>query len=706
MTVKDVHRLIDRGRREFAPVLLKSRVRRALVSADALSVAGNFTGTMVPDPFSRSALIIKSMIGEPAQAALHYSSRFSANPPVPVVMPRTPKDKLTNRMDKLAGDQELFMALLLDEMGIGAGNRENQRRCGMAQAITESAFYVVMPTDLQFGVPSRAYYSDEEAEQLRGAGKLAPAKSERGWAEHADAWKARKRKAAEDRAINGTALFDLQVYPRDQVYKGEDSEGIKWAAVLEEIPSDECGPGTPLAMYAARKAGVPEDDVGLYGLWRNGKGQIVGGVEKGGPPNWGYNREGAWTLIKFFTREEMIVLVTSGNDTSGGKEIYRVKHGCMEFGRPANPVVEVPAMRLDVSTPGRDVIGPMSSLFAWAPLVNQLLTLFSNAGVFNMIPRWVIELPEGGLMRDLDGNIKFVDNGPVPGLDPNEAAAYPGTLRHLRIEDMGDFHQLLNIYLEQIAKAMPSPSTMGAAKETGTAWLAQQNVQQAQLTLQEPVDNHRNAVKRVLRRCLSWLKDLDTPVCFFAAPSGAYGEREKRGVVEFDPRDLTESFEVKQGLDTPDEAVVRLQIGLDLLNQGRISEREFYDEYANSRDARESIIAAHQQMIVDIVMGRRPAVPGTLPEMVAGIVQGRVHYRALEEVDNYALATADGMAEQAKMQAQQQTAMAQGGSIPGMGGGVTEAAGIRRPGVGMASTLQGQVGSKFQQAPSMSGGFA
>ena len=703
ITVRDIHRLLSRGRREYAPVLLKSRIRRALVERDAITTGQNYTGTILPDPFSRSSLVIRTMVGEPAQGALHYSSRFAANPPVPVVMPMTPKDNLTNRLDKIAGEQELFDALLLDEMGVGAGNRDNQRKCGMAQAITESAFYVVMPVDLAFGVPERTYYTDEEAELLRAEGKLAPAKSSKGWAEHADSWAERKRKSARDRAVSGTRLFDLQVYPRDQVYKWEDSEGIKAAAVLREIPAGECEPGSDIAMSAAKRAGVPQDDWGLYGLWKNGKGQIVGGVERGGPINWGYSREGMWTLIEFYTREELVVLITSQGGVDGGREIYRVKHGCTELGRPACPVVEVPAMRMDVGTAGRDVIGPMSAIFAWAPLVNQLLTLFSNAGVFNMIPRWVIELPDGTLLRDDDGNIKFVDNGPVPGLDPKEAAAYPGTLRQLRIEDDGLIRTLLDTYLTKLAEAMPAAATTGAAKETGTAWLAQQNIQQAQLTLQEPVDNHRNAIKRILWRCHGWLRNLDSPVCFFKAPEGKLGERGYRSIVEFDPRDLTDSFEIKQGLDTPDEKIVKLQIGLDLLNQGRITEREFYDQWMDSRDARESIIGAHQQNIVDIVMGRRPAVPGTLPEMVSGIVRGRVHYRALQEVDNYALSVSDQMAGDANAQAQQ---MAQPqGSPPGFGGGATEAAGIRRPGVGMAPTLQGQVGSRFEQAPSSMGGM-
>lgn len=701
ISLKQIHRYVSRGRREFAPVLLRSRVRRALVTIDQMTTGPNYVGTRLPDPFSRSQMAIRTMVGEPAQAATHYAARFSANPPTPVVMPLTPKDALTNRLDKLAGDQELFDAMLLDEMGIGAGNRDQQWVCGMAQAITEAAYYVVMPVDLQFGVPDRNYYTDEEAEKLREQGKIAAVKTSKGWAEHADSWDERRRKAARDRAVSGTRLFDLQCYPRDQVFVWRDSEGISVAAVIEEINADDCGPGSDLAMYAARRAGTPEDDVGLYGLWKNGKGQIVGGVEKGGPLNWSYSRTGVWTLIRFFTREEMVVLVTSAGSVDGGKEIYRVKHGCTELGRPANPVIDVPAMRMDVSTPGRDVIGPMAAIFAWAPLVNQLLTLFSNAGVFNLIPRWVIELPDGSLMRDDDGNIKFVDNGPTPGLDPKEAAAYPGTLRQLRVEDDGLIRTLLDTYLMKLAEAMPSASTTGDAKADGTAWLNQQNIQQTQLTLQQPVDNHRNAVKRILWRCHGWLRTLDTPVCFFPAPKGPAGERSRRAIVEFDPKNLTDSIEIRQGLDTPDEAIVRLQIGLDLLDRGRINERTFYDEYANSRDAREDIISAHQQGIVDIVMGRRPAVPGTLPEMVANIVRGRVHYRALQDVDNYALAYSDQQAEMANQQAQMLT---QGQTDPGMGGQMTEAAGIRRPGVGMAPTLQQQVGGNAPQtAPQMSG---
>src|SRR5690606_36679641 len=126
--------------------------------------------TVLPDPFSKTQLAIRSMVGEPAQPAIHYASRFSANPPVPEVTPFTVKDKVTARIDKLAGQQEMFDAQLLEEMGI----RKAQWSLAMAQALTDAVYYLVLPRDRVCGVPTRECYSDEEAEVLRADGKIAP----------------------------------------------------------------------------------------------------------------------------------------------------------------------------------------------------------------------------------------------------------------------------------------------------------------------------------------------------------------------------------------------------------------------------------------------------------------------------------------------------------------------------------------------------
>ena len=701
-----INELMRRARMDYEEIVTRTRVRRLLTHRNPVGVEEtNGTGTNIPDPFSRSTLAIRTMIGQVAEGVIHYQSRFSANPSVPTVMPLTVKDSVTAKADRNAGQQELFQKFLLDQMGIGPSNRWNQRKCAFAQATSEAAYYVMMPTDLSFGLPDRNYYDDEEAEFLRGEGRLGPSRTEKGWPEHADAWRDRRREAARERAmVPGNRLFDLQCYPRDMVYVAKDNDPgnpIKWASVVQEIPSDDVMPGGDLAMAAARNFRrpngdrLPMDDWGYFGIWRDEKGRIFGGIERGGPL-WANQRSETWTLIKFYTRLEVVYLVAPASSTEDAYEVYREKHGCRIQGEPSCPVVEVPAMRTDIDVPGMDVIGPMSQVFALAPLINQIMTLLSNAGAFNAIPRWVIELKDGTILRDDTGQPKVVAEGPTPGLDPREAAAYPGTLKQLTV-DVDSLLKLLPIYLELLQNAMPSPSASGSKAES-TAWATAQTIHQSQMTLQEPVENHAWAVTLILQMANEWLRDLDVPVYFFQVPQGDATERSSRGLVEFDPADLTDSFRVTQSNETPDERIVMIQVGMQLYETGFIDLRTFFEDYMRVSDGREAIIAYWQSAITKHVMGVMPASPDSVIFQIAEGVRGEVHYELLASSPQYALQTARGMAQNAQATAQQAQMASAEGQTEGLGGGVSEAAGVRRPGLGMNDTLQGQQGAS---APSI-----
>lgn len=704
-TAKQINAMLRDARTRDAEMMLRSRIHRMLVERDKSAIKNaNYTGTVLPDPFSKTQLAIRSMVGEPAQAAIHYASRFSANPPVPEVTPFTVKDKVTARIDKLAGQQEMFDAQLLEEMGI----RKAQWSLAMAQALTDAGYYLVLPRDMGFGVPTREYYSDEEAEVLRAEGKVAPVPVQRNgqrmYAEHADAWHERRREAAQYRAINGLALFTLEVFPRDMVHVWRDIDGIKAAAVVSEIAASECGPGSELAMHMARKAGTPEDDVKLYGLWRDKQGNIVGGIERGGPPQTGWTRTGSWTLVRFFNRIEAVYMISSSGSADGAREVYRANHGCKVKGNPACPVVEVPCMQLDTSVNGHEFIGPMSSVYAYASLVNQLMTLLSNAAVYNGTPRWVVEGVDGQIIRDSDGKPVIVDSAPVPGLDPSQAATYPGTLRQLKIEDDGLLSKLLEVYLQQLAMAMPSPSATGNAGEQSAAWLAQTNIQQHQLTLQQPIQHHVEAVEGILWRCHEWLRALgDTPVCFFPPADYAGEGRGRRGLIEFNPQDLTDAISVTQSLETPDEAIIRDQMGLEKRAAGVIDDREYFEDYARKQDPREAEIRMWAQKFKTIAMTGSMAEipPDSLLYTFVQQVRGRVHYQLLQESPQYALNTARQMADQANQQAQmQQQASQQEMAPPGSEApNVANTAGIARPGMGMADTLQQQLGAQAQPPP-------
>lgn len=712
VTSRQINSILTRARIDFAPIQLRTRIKRALLRlGERSTMAENWTGTMLPVPYDQSTLALRPIIGEVAEAVQYYASRFASNPPTVEVMPLTVIDKMTDRLDKLAGKQELFDAVLLDSMGIGTEHRRNQRKAAMAQAITDAAYYVLLPREFTFGVPAREYYSDEEAAVLKAAGKkLAPVRTERGYGEHADDWKARKQKRNRDAAQSALGYFDLQVYPRDMVMKGRDSAGLKWVAIVEHIPADDCGPGSELARSWVRAnmgkrvdgREVTRDDESLWGLHKDSRGRIIGSIEQGGPPTAGYTRSGDWTLIRYLDRSELVYLITGGNGVDGGQEIYRCEHGATDQGQPVCPVFEVPAVRTDIESMGSEFIGPMSQVFAYAPLINQLETLFSAASVWNSTPRFYVQLSDGSILRDDNGQPKFFDSAPVPGTDASQIGAYDGEIHQLTVET-ATIEALLPVYLAQLASAMPNKAATGDAGSSGAAWLAQQNIQQSQLTIAEPVENHKEAVGSILRVAHDYLrKNFDTPLYFFQIPAMSNEHRAGRGLVEFDPADLTDSFAIQQSLDTPEERTVALQIGNELAALGRINDREYFSTYMRVRDAREAIISMDQQRLVNAwKMG--PAAAGIAPD--SGMYQflqmltANVQYEMTQISPAYALSQARGMA-----QAAQQSMVPPGdpnnpGGTPmdadgGMGGGVAEAAGIRRPGVGMPVTLSATRGAQ------------
>ena len=728
MTSGEINNLLGRARMDFQPIQLRTRIKRALLRLVAGDMTErNYTGTMLTAPYDQSPLAIRVVIGQMADAVQFYASRFASNPPTVEVMPLTPTDKVTEKLDKLAGKQELFDAVLLDSMGIGSEKRRNQRKAAMAQAISDVAYYVLTPRDMTFGIPSRDYYSDEEVDVIRAAGKrTGPIKLPKGWPEHADDWRERKEKRNRERAHSALDYFDLQVYPRDMVVKARDNDGIKWAAVIKEIPAGDCGPGTELARSWVRQhmgktvngRQVTADDWNLWGLWKDASGRIVGGLEEGGPPSerkW--SRAGSWTLIQFFNRVEMVYLISSGAALDGGQEIYRCEHGATDQGAPVVPVFEVPAVRSDIETLGGEFLGPMSQIWTLGPIIDQLMTQLSAVAMWNSAPRFYCVLPDGSVLRDDDGEPKFFDSAPVPGADPTQIGAYPGEIKPLTIE-VDSLLQLLPIYLELLANAMPNKAATGDAGSSSAAWLAQQNIQQSNLTIEEPVENHREAVASILRVCHDYLrKNFDTPLYFFQIPGSSSEERTGRGIVEFDPADLTDSFAIQQALETADQRTVTLQIGNELAALGRIDDRTYYQEYMKVRDAREAIIKADQQKLVN-AWKYGPEAAGIAPD--SGMYQflqlliGNVQYQMMQINPGTALAQARQMAQDAQMQAQQAMlppggeggGQSQGGAPQGTpmegSGNVAQAAGVRRPGMGMATSLSGQLGDRTQP-PGMRG---
>lgn len=700
-TEATINGLLTRAHSQQQTVHQQLRVRRALINRFNTGVDDSSLGTLIPPPFHKTQLAIKTMIGAPMEAAQHYVSRIAGNRPDIRVVPISAKSEVGVAVEKHAGEQERLSAQLWEEMGGG----EAQNACAWAQTVGGAGYYLVLPRDASFGLPDRMYFADsDETALLVAMGKLSPAKRETRqgqvvYAEAGDVWAGRRKEAAKQRAIAGTSLFTLRAFPRDMVLRERDGDGIKWACVIEEIASDKLQAGSELARSAAKMDGIAPEDMDKFGLiWERGK--IIGGISLGVPEN--SNNIVTFSLIRFFTRTEQIVMVGAAGNAQGGRIVYRGEHGCTRNGIPECPVHEVAFMRTDTEVPGHEFATPLSQVLAYVPLINQIETLRSNATAYNLLPRWVVELKDGSILRNEDGEPVIVSNEATPGLDPSQAAAYPGTLRQLKIET-ADSDELLKIYLEQLMQAMPSQAAQGQGGSSEAAWHAHQMIQQSQQNIRQPVDNHARTVKAIMQQCYGWLRQLDQPVYFYASGSTKSGSRSVRGLIEFDPKDLTDSIMVTQELDTPEDAVVRIQVGMEQHAQGYIDDETYYSEWAKVQDSRQAVIDKYVQQVVNHVMGAVPAAPGSVIAMVADSVRGRLTYQLLQRSPNFAIASAEQAVMQAGMQGQpyaqppgqpgQAQQSAPGAPAAPANGGPAQAAGVRQPGLGMAPTLQGQLGS-------------
>lgn len=707
LAMRDVQGLLDKTESSFSDVALRMRVRRILIARDVTSNPSdqNALGINLPYPYNTTSLAIRTMTHYPSQAAQYYTSRITANRPEVSVVPITQHTELTQTVDRQAGEQERMTGELLD----AAGLREFQREAGWAMSVGGAAFGVVMPRDADWGLPERRYYdiTDSEIERLKHEGTVNPvprmlADGSLKYAERGDIWHARRRAAMSAKAVNGNDLFTMRAWPRDQVLFENDRDSVrlgpKWAALVEEIPAYGVMEGAELARSAARQRGISR--VGEYGLWIK-DGKVVGGVSLGVPPHSdGYKRPEWFTLIRFYDRTEQIVIVAPMGSVRGGYEVFRGRHGCTVMGTPANPVVEMPFFKTDTNNPTQAYSTPIDAVMALTPLINQLMTLRSNAEAFNLIPRLVVELnKDGGNIRGEDGQPNQVTtSAETPGLDPSQIAAYPGTVKQLLI-DTANSDNLLKLYLEQMAQAMPSATATGASGET-TAWGTQIAVEQQQAILKEPVDHFTAGIRGIVWRMYGWLRLLDVPVQFHSAPNHRSDARSTRSLIEFNPKDLTDSIVVEQDVDTPEEATVRKQVGLTLWQSGAIQDEEFAGSYLKEQDPRQWQINRYSGIIQNYVAyGAVP--PNVDPNLfaqsmlvqIANGVRGEVHLDLLDSSPNYAWQNANMVAQQANQQAQLQLQAQQPQATDGMGGGISQAAGISRPGVGGAASLTGALGA-------------
>jgi hypothetical protein len=204
-----------------------------------------------------------------------------------------------------------------------------------------------------------------------------------------------------------------------------------------------------------------------------------------------------------------------------------------------------------------------------------------------------------------------------------------------------------------------------------------------------------------------WMRDLDVPIYFFAAPGSRRSRREFRSLIEFDPKNLTDSIVVAQELDTPGERTIRVQQGIELLKGGLIDYQKFFEEYDKTEDSRQAVIDMYVQQVVTYVMSGilppganpNPQPGGVEPiiKVVADSVRGAVNYALLNESPNYAIATAEQMVQQSQSMRPSETGEAaqfgQGGG-PSGGANVAYSSGVVQPGMGMSADLSQTLGRR------------
>ena len=699
-TEKQIGRILHELHRERAPYLRRMAGRRLLLNLASDKVDDPLTGTWLPDPFDKSTLIIRSLMGDISDVLNNYKARIAANEPQISVIPvaSTKKGTVTKTVDEQASEQER----LLQSQWLMAGGRAAQRQAAYSQSWGRAGWYLTLPRDASFGLPARRYFetgelTDDEIDELRRKGEIEPdPTAEQRFREVGETWLERRQAEAQENAVNGTSLFTLEEYPSDMVLPRYETDGtanktLKYGFVIKEMPGADFLPGTEMARAAARtalamgKEDFPDGDIDKYGIYVNDDGDIEGGLTEGGE-EYSNVAKRRWTMAIFATRTEVYWYVTVTPGTSSGIIVHHEKHGADEV-----PLIPIAAEHTDSASPGAEFSSPMESVFASTPLINQLQTLLSNVATWNALGRFYIIQPDGTPLTDDEGELVTLTQEDLIGGDPGSVYITKGEVRQLTI-DSGTLDSILQLYLERFDQNKPSPVTEGVAGATAAAWQVRQLLSASDELLQEPVDNHAEGMRRVLSIWIRWMRMLDEPVYAFSVPSARRNERSVRGLVEFDPEDLVGTIRVEQSSQNTQQRIALRAAGQEELAQGLISRERYYAEFALEQDPEAAMLDADINMISDVVLtGNLENVQaGSVFADVAQAVRGELSLELLARSPNFALAEAERMAANVAAATAPPTPGAPGD------GNLSQATGTVEPGLGMP--LQ-QAGSPDSQAP-------
>jgi hypothetical protein len=685
-------------------------VRRALVyrRPDEEDVA---MGRFVPAPFDQSQLIIKFATGALADAAMHLVGALTSNPPIVQVNRIAVADrKVSDKTNKSAARVESA----LNGIWWAAEEDDDIQELVAWSVVAEGpGWYHSYPREAGFGLPDRIFYeegelSDEQLTEMKRTGKAWPEKlrdpttGRLKTAESADLWLRRRQDALnQEQAINGESLFITESLPAGAVYyRFDQGRRLKMVAVRERVPVRDFRPTEPIARAAAKANGMfSEEEIAKYGLILGEDGRIIGGIQKdGSDPDRPAQRASWWDLWRVWYRDELYYYVTSGSEAiNGGHIVFWKPHTLGEVPFWAANGGQTPSAR-----PEEQFQPLLEAAYAVVPGLNQAATLASNMMAFNGIPRFVIELPQGGILANTEtgGPRTFTTDSPT-GLDPKELEVIQngGRIKQLTIDDHGMVLQVLTLYMEFLKDLLPGDSSRGQGASTGPAWTTRLLQEAEQIGIQPAVRSNAKAIGRMAKFWARNCRQLDVPIWFLGAPGQRGKTKGIRGLIQVKPDEWTQSISVAQDPHTQTERITLQQVGLSLWQAGAIPPHRMYEEYFGDQDPDESRMQMWENAIIEHLIGTKPAPEGSLIETFASIVQGRMLDRlaraGVPNAQRLIAAQQAGLAGQ--LQENGPLVQPPAGSAPlpavatatdstTLGGPVSDAAGIRQPGVGQGPT--------------------
>lgn len=534
----------------------------------------NKQGLAIPDPFNKSKTLIKHATGILIDRGQFLASKATENTPnIQVNVQSTGEEPTRQNLTRAKEQEDAFNGIYWE--ADQAHETPMQQQIGFSAVTKGVGWYHVYENAL--GWPSatvgRVFYtdlSDEEIDRLQDADAITDVFPERGkefqYAESLNLWERRKLDAQRESASDGRSLFIFEVPHPGSIYYRKDSQGISLAAIIEEVPMWDM-----------------EDE---FGVVEDEHGNIVIGQDRGSPPVQLNASQRTWIRIRLWTRDEVYYYVSKhqgGKPAGAGTIVFHSKHDYGEV-----PLFPCAANQTDSPLPEEEFIPLLEGAYALVPGYQQILTLLSNAAIFNTTPRFVIIRRDGTPVIDADtGEPLIVETENVAGLDPQIAAVIEtggGDFQQLKIENVDDLIKLVELYSAALDQTLPPEAATGASGSDEPAWGTRLKQAAANVKLTPVVRNHPRGLRKAMRMVARIIRHRKQRVVIYSKPKRRGKNANVRGEIELNPDHVTLDISVRQDDHDAQERIVMTQIGMEMLEANRIGPIEFYEDWKGSDD--------------------------------------------------------------------------------------------------------------------------